>query len=93
MSNEEIDKLREERIADSYNDITFEIGDEVVCVYANGTSNLKVGILYKIVDVVDDKIHIHINSGKGYISEYKNWRFAYRDIKVKLREIKIDSIV
>lgn len=94
-SEMDLDKLREERKELKMDYVPFEVGEEVICIFGKGTSNLRDGHVYTVKKETKDTIIIEIDTGhgKGYFSEYKKWRFTFPSIKQKCREIKIDSIV
>lgn len=94
-SEKQLDKLRKERMELNMDYIPFDVGEEVICIFGKGTSNLKDGHVYIVKDETKDTIIIEIETGhgKGYFSEYNKSRFTFPSIKQKCREIKIDSII
>ncbi len=94
-SERELDKLRDERRDIKLDYIPFEVGEEVICIFSQGTSNLRDGYVYVVESETKDSIFIRIDTGvcKGYTVEYKKRRFTFPSIKSKIRDIKIDTII
>ncbi len=94
-SSHELSILRDERTKFDLDYIPFDVGDEVICIYSEKTTNLRDGYMYVIEKETKDTVFIKIDTGDGksYWSEYKKRRFTFPSLAKKVREIKIDSIV
>lgn len=92
---EYLDTLRQERTELKIDYIPFEVGEYVICIFAQGTRNLINGHKYTVKKESKDTIFLEVSTGnaKSYLSEYKKWRFTFPNIKQKCREIKIDSML